>query len=54
MNRSAPIMPAAPAWFSTTMGWPMFSDIFCVIMRSTTSSELPAASGTSMRIGFEG
>ena len=38
----------------TTMGWPMFSDIFWASNRAATSTALPAASGTIMRIGLFG
>ncbi len=48
------MMPAAPTMFSTTMVCPMLADIFCASRRAATSTALPAASGTIMRIGLLG
>ncbi len=45
---SAPTMPAAPALFSTTTGWPHFSDSFCASMRAPVSLPPPGEKGTTM------
>ncbi len=40
--------------FSTVMAWPMLMDIFWTSTRAATSTALPAASGTIMRMGLLG
>jgi hypothetical protein len=51
---SAPMLPPAPALFSTTMGCPSSSVIRAPMMRATVSVGPPAANETTSRIGFEG
>jgi hypothetical protein len=51
---SVPISPAAPGWFSMTICWPRFCDIFCARIRAALSTALAAASGTIIRIGLLG
>ena len=48
------MIPAAPTTFSTTTVWPMFWDILAASRRAATSTALPAASGTIMRMGLAG
>src|SRR3979490_1192125 len=45
---SAPMLPAAPARFSTTTGWPHLSDSFSPIMRGMTSALPPAGEGATI------
>src|SRR6185312_856813 len=49
-----PMLPAAPALFSTITGWPHFPESFCPTRRGTRSATPPAAKGTMMRTGFVG
>src|SRR5574337_685698 len=51
---STPSMPPAPGLFSTTTGWPQRSLSLSPRTRATTSSELPAGAGTTMRTGRGG
>ena len=44
-----PMLPPAPAMFSTMNCWPRRSDSFCPISRAMTSVGPPAANGTMMR-----
>src|SRR5436305_327029 len=48
------MFPAAPARFSTTTGWPHFSDSFSPRMRGIRSALPPAGNGTMMRTGLDG
>src|ERR1700675_1911207 len=55
-TRSVPIRPAAPGWFSTTIAWPMFSDMRWARIRAALSTALAAASGTIIwiaRLGYD-
>src|ERR1700704_4494839 len=45
---SAPILPAAPARFSTITGWPHLRDSFSPMMRGMTSALPPAGKGTTI------
>jgi hypothetical protein len=47
-------MPLAPGLFSTTMVWPSVADIFSAKARPIWSVALPAANGTTARIGLVG
>src|SRR3954451_3887695 len=50
---SLPILPPAPARFSTTIGWP--SDLLISVLTSRAMvSETPAEKGTISRIGWFG
>ena len=49
-----PIEPDAPAWFSTTTGWPRLSLNFCPTSRALMSPAPPGGLGTMMRIGRDG
>src|SRR5882672_11991422 len=49
-----PIVPPAPARFSTSTGWPQAALSFSPISRAAMSVALPAANGTTMRIGLTG
>ena len=40
--------PEAPGWFSTTTGWPNFSERRWAIMRPSTSVPPPGANGTTI------
>src|SRR5437763_3138697 len=51
---SAPRLVAAPGLFSTTIGWPMRSDIFCPTSRAKKSVPPPAGYGTIRWIGLVG
>ena len=50
----APIMPPAPARFSTTTGWPRISLMTGATARAVTSTLPPAENGTMIRIGSLG
>src|SRR5437667_9025744 len=45
---SAPMLPAAPARFSTMTGWPHLSDSFSPMMRGMTSALPPAGKGATI------
>ncbi|WP_291691103.1 hypothetical protein [Bradyrhizobium sp.] len=49
-----PIVPPAPARFSTTTGCPHASASFLPMARATRSFDPPTANGTISVIGFEG
>ncbi|MNV85687.1 hypothetical protein D3C71_1796590 [compost metagenome] len=51
---TAPMLPLAPALFSTTTGWPSRTDMDCATVRAITSVAPPAAKGTMMRKGRSG
>jgi hypothetical protein len=51
---SVPSAPAAPARFSTIIGWPISSPSFCASARPMMSDTPPAAYGTTRRIGLLG
>jgi hypothetical protein len=51
---SAPIVPPAPALFSTTTLWPSLSERRCATMRATMSVEPPGANPTMSLIGLFG
>src|SRR6185503_16344494 len=53
-TRSAPILPPAPALFSTTTGWPHASETFCAMTRAKVSAMPPTANGTTILMGLEG
>jgi hypothetical protein len=46
--------PAAPGRFSTTICWPMFSEIFAATTRAAASTALAAASGAIHLMGLFG
>jgi hypothetical protein len=46
-----PVVPPAPATFSTTICWPSVRDMWSDTMRAITSVGPPAAKGTIMVIG---
>jgi len=48
------MVPPAPGLFSTTTGWPSVRDSSVPTAREIMSAVLPAASGTSKRIGRAG
>jgi hypothetical protein len=50
-TRSVAMLPLAPARFSTTTGWPMFSDSFAATRRAAMSGAPPGGMGTRMVIG---
>ena len=47
-------MPLAPGLLSITIGWPSVADIFSAKARPIWSVALPAANGTTARIGLFG
>ena len=49
-----PMVPPAPPMFSTSMGWPSDTRIGSISARTMVSTAPPAASGTTMVIGFDG
>jgi hypothetical protein len=49
-----PVVPPAPATFSTMTGWPSVLDMFSPTMRAITSVGPPAANGTIMVMGRVG
>ena len=49
-----PILPEAPATFSTTTGWPSLGDSFSATKRAMMSGPVPGVKGTTMRIGWSG
>src|SRR5689334_21326830 len=49
-----PMLPAAPALFSTITGCPHFSESFCPTTRGARSATPPAGKGTMIRTGFVG
>src|SRR5438046_3317444 len=49
-----PIVPPAPGWFSTTTGWPQYSESFWPNVRARISVALPAVNGTTILTGFVG
>src|SRR5437867_13300869 len=51
---AAPMVPAAPALFSTTTGVDMRSDSRCAITRPAESVTPPAGQGTTILIGLFG
>ena len=51
---SVPILVLAPGLFSTTNGWPSFSDSACAISRPIMSGEPPAGTVTNRRTGRVG
>src|SRR5262245_56656727 len=51
---SEPTLPAAPARFSTTTGWPSDWRSLSAATRARMSVEPPGAQGTTTRIGFSG
>src|SRR6266849_2691265 len=53
-TNSTPMVPAAPARFSTTTGWPNACVSRSAAKRAVMSFEPPGAKGTIHRIGFEG
>src|SRR3954466_4193029 len=53
-TRSAPMLPAAPGWFSTTICLPRLSLILLATMRTITSTALPACSGITNSSGLAG
>jgi hypothetical protein len=48
---SAPVLPPAPARFSTMIGWPSAFAISSPTRRARTSASPPAGNGAIMRIG---
>jgi hypothetical protein len=53
-RRDLPSAPPALTRFSTTKGWPNFSESRCAAMRAIMSVLPPAASGTTMVTGRVG
>jgi hypothetical protein len=53
-TRAAPVVPAAPATFSTTTCWPSVADIRSATSLATISVGPPAAKGTTIVMGREG
>src|SRR5258708_27543289 len=51
---SVPILPAAPARFSTTTGWPQRSPSFCATIRAMMSVPPPGVKATTIRTGLAG
>src|SRR5262245_37406926 len=49
-----PVVPPAPATFSTMIGWPSVFCIYSPTMRAIVSVGPPAANGTIMVIGLSG
>src|SRR5690606_32387397 len=49
-----PMLPPAPALFSTTTGCPHCSDKLCAIKRARVSVTPPAVNGTTSRTGLSG
>src|SRR5262249_25102126 len=49
-----PMVPPAPARFSTTIGWPSWLESWSKTSRGTTSTALPAPNGTIALIGLVG
>ena len=54
MNAAVPILPPAPALFSTITGWPRRSPSFWPSTRAITSVAPPGAHGTTILIGLVG
>ena len=50
----APIVPPAPARFSTYTGCPHISESFCPTVRARISVALPAVNGTMIFTGLPG
>src|SRR5258708_37905585 len=50
----AAMLPPAPAWFSTTPGWPMFSVSFFATIRAAVSVPPPGAKPTVSVTGRDG
>ncbi len=48
------MLPPAPAWFSTTTGWPSGARIASATTRAMTSVEPPGANGTIKVTGRAG
>src|SRR5689334_13432455 len=51
---SAPMLPPAPALFSTTKDWPRDLVSSCATARARMSVVPPALKGTTIRTGLEG
>ena len=46
-----PILPVAPATFSTTTGWPSLGDSLSATKRAMMSGPVPGVNGTTSCIG---
>jgi hypothetical protein len=51
---AVPMLPEAPALFSTTIGWPRRRDSASATTRPLVSVTPPAANGTMSRMGLSG
>ena len=49
-----PILPLAPATFSTTTGWPSLADSRSATKRAMMSGPVPGVNGTTSLIGWSG
>ena len=49
-----PILPRAPATFSTTTGWPSLGDSRSATKRAMMSGPVPGVNGTTSLIGWSG
>ena len=49
-----PILPEAPATFSTTTGWPSLGDSRSATKRAMMSGPVPGVNGTTSLIGWSG
>jgi hypothetical protein len=53
-TKSVPMLPPAPALFSTTNCWPSRSPMALAAVRPITSVGPPGGKGTTMRTGLAG